>query len=181
MRPFRASAFVLAAIALPSVAARAAEMRDPRPLAAAIRSGDLVLPAAWAGVWQYVDSTFTCQQEFLGDETGVDTLCAGIPIEESLLCSGMVTDTNIDVTCSESVELEGCTVTATSEIHATRSGDVIVHSSRWEEVSEPKGCSPFPDHCEVVRGRLTRAAPPPASCNTPVHPSSWGRVKILYR
>ena len=153
--------------------------------------GEIVVPAAWSGVWSYVDSTWDCAGELLGVDSGLDTLCTGqsadpgegepFPIE----CTGTVDDDSIDMTCVYVDEvIPDCTLTFTIELLGTMSANsyVLQNTYTMEYEGTGKGCDFFPDQCQRTVTRATRIAPEPTKyCATPVDVTTWGRVKSQYR
>jgi len=92
--------------------------------------GPVNVPAAWAGVWQVHTVERDCDSSTLLDETTeTETLCTGQELDfdeegvASLDCSGTVTDTVVDITCTASFVVEGTTYTTTAEIDLVRDGD----------------------------------------------------------
>lgn len=173
---------------LPSVT-RSAEVRIPA-LGQMIAAGGFTIPAEWAGVWTYADTTRICDTMVILDiDSGVDTLCAGVSLEpepDSLggveyTCSGSVTATTFDFTCTATVEIDSCMTTFSYTSQATRTGDTAVSYFRFSQSYDGPICDFLPDVCQESYETLTRIAPPPSSCTTAVREGSWGAVKLLYR
>ena len=152
--------------------------------------GSIVIPAEWAGIWTYVDSTYDCSGPFQSRDTGSDTLCAGKVIDFNegspftVDCTGTTTATTVDVTCTYSGEVfTDCNVSFTIVTQGTRTVDSYVITSTITTVysGTGAGCDFFPDSCTRTVTRATRTAPEPAEyCATPTLPSTWGRVKSRY-
>lgn len=148
-----------------------------------------VIPAAWAGIWTYNDTTYTCAPlTYDSDDSGLDTLCAGASFEPDSTtgfnynCTGTITDTQLDLTCTGSFDFSGCTVSFTQTSHGTRSGEsVFVRSTFVTSYSPPAACFGQLDSCEQTNSHLTRIAPQPASCTTAVRHEPWGALKVRYR
>ena len=152
---------------------------------------DVVIPAAWAGIWTFVDSTYDCQGSLIGTDSGVDTLCTGqsgdpgegepFPVE----CSGTITDNSIDYTCSYSEVIDKeCTLSFTVVLQGTMSTNsyVLTNTVTLSAVGTSKACLFFPGSCTRTVSRGTRTAPEPvAYCATPVDETTWGRMKSRYR
>ncbi len=145
-------------------------------------SGPVVLPAAWAGIWEIETIEHDCGSDVIDHQaTVVDTLCAGEEIsfapddEDSLAvsCEGSVTDTAVQVTCTSSLELEGETYSITIEVTINRSGDTMTGTVRFtvrqgdttvecfeEEMTGTRlGPAPVPcvDSSKALAGRRIRA------------------------
>jgi len=153
--------------------------------------GEIVVPAAWSGIWSYVDSTYDCTGSLMNVDTGLDTLCTGQSADPGegepfpLQCTGTVDDDSIDMTCVYVDDpIEDCTLTFTIELLGTMSANsyVLTNTFSMEYEGTGKGCDFFPDQCQRTVTRATRIAPEPAAyCATPVDVTSWGRVKSQYR
>ena len=93
---------------------------------------EFTVPAEWSGIWSITDSLFLCSGQFLfAFEAELDTLCTDMSFEFgdpedpfSIECTGTVTGSVVDVTCTGSAEdPPGCQVMVTIETDATRTGD----------------------------------------------------------
>lgn len=155
-------------------------------------NGSIVIPAEWSGVWSFADSVYECDGPLQSYDTGIDTLCAGQPIdvdydtEFSLECTESVTGTTVEQHCTGTGPIEGteCSMTFTLDSIGTRTGDsyVITSTIRMEVSGVAKECGFFPPSCTRIVSRGTRIAPQPdAYCATPVAPTTWGRMKSQYR
>lgn len=183
---FRSLAIALASW-LPLIpAASAASVLAPSP-AEALRAGGLTVPAAWAGVWSYADSTFDCTtDELLGGDASVDTLCTGANLQPggvgALDCSGTVSDTNVNVTCMVSEEIfPGCSVEVMWSLVGVRTGNTATVTVTNSVSYSPPGCLFKPDSCTRTESTGTRVAPEPPGCGTPLDAGSWGSIKARYR
>jgi len=147
----------------------------------------ITIPAAWAGVWQFADTTFVCGTTDNGEpDAGLDTLCAGAQFFDdgsgvTFDCTGSATDTQADFTCTGTFSIVTCTITVTAVSHATRDGDTIHYDQTTTTTYTPTLCAFQPDSCEHTSGVSTRVGPPPASCATPVEKVGWGTLKLRYR
>ena len=124
------------------------------------------VPAAWAGIWSVHSVDRNCGSDIVVDDsTNEETLCAG----ENFLfgedfgvdvnCSGTVTDTEINLSCTGTETFEGVVFSYTFTIQATRSGDSFSGTSHTEITSagETILCND-----EVVSA--TRIGPAPEPC-----------------
>jgi hypothetical protein len=171
--------------------AEAAAPRSPR-FAEALGALDVIVPTEWAGVWAYTDSSYSCEGDLLGVDTGLDTLCAGqiylSDVGESyftITCIGTATATTVDITCGGSGEIApDCTYTVTSEIDGVRTGDSYVATNVIDATysGSGPGCELLPSSCTRIVSRATRVAPAPTEyCATAATPATWGQVKTRYR
>jgi hypothetical protein len=147
-------------------------------------------PPEWAGVWTTVDSTYVpCELPFGSRSTGADTICAGKTFEQpsdpmfNVTCSGTADATTFHQHCTGTADLGGgCTGTVDITIDGTRSNDTF----RTVSVVTFTPDTPGPE-CTAICIRLvsygTRTGPAPSDycTTTAARPSSWGRLKILYR
>ncbi len=185
---------LFACVAFVAIASSASAAETPRPTffdvirALSHERGDNTIPAAWAGVWNFVDSDYDCiTKEFIGTDANVDTLCTGTPVIDDegfkLNCSGTIDDTSVDVTCTYTEELDkGCSVTISISLEGTRSGDTANVTTTFSQDYTPDGCAfGIPDNCTRTEGVGSRIGPEPAECATPVDAVTWGRVKAGYR
>jgi hypothetical protein len=118
--------------------------------------------------------------------TFLDTLCAGQPLygdpETEVNCSGTVTETSADLTCTFTEEISpGCTATITAEIQFSRTGDSF-SGVQTITTTFSQGCEgQFPDTCFELTISGTRIAGDPDCPGVPVKPESWSSIKALYR
>ncbi len=148
--------------------------------------GGNVVPAAWAGIWSTVDSTYDCQDILQSTDSSLDTLCTGQASDPGTgECIGTITDNSIDITCNYSELIDtDCTLTISIEVHGTRTSNsyLLTITSMSSTAGTSKGCDLFPSSCSRTVSRGTRIASEPlAYCSTPVDPTTWGRVKSRYR
>lgn len=185
----RALLLAVVACAVLHAGARAATLRELLGGRSAIAAADLTVPAAWAGIWSYVDTTRMCGQETVENTSdGLDTLCTGDPAGPesggffTWDCTGTIDDTHFSISCTSSyMYLPGCTANYTLAIEATRTGETYVSTSTLNTVYSPPGCLFQQDMCIVTTTYSTRISGPPAQCSSPVQPTTWGQVKALYR
>ena len=152
-------------------------------LAAPAAYAQLEVPAAWAGIWEFSSMDHDCGSTGGPITVDTDTLCAFQPFEVeeegmTLDCSGTITDTAINVTCTGEVIEGPCTVTFTFTTVGTRSGDSYTGTDTFEITYV--GCGPIQDQCQESDVTGTRIAPEPGSCNSPTLPTTWGRIKAQY-
>lgn len=177
---------LLLIVLLPS-RGRTAEVR-PISLQQALRAGGFVLPPEWAGLWAFDDTTRACNRGAIESiDMGVDTLCAGFSLEPdpteggAYSCTGTVTATEIDLQCSFSISIEGCTLTYQQTLRASRNGDTATSFFQFSMTSTPPLCAFIPDTCFEEYEGFTRIGPAPATCTTPIEPATWGDIKSRYR
>jgi hypothetical protein len=140
--------------------------------------GDQTVPPEWAGIWSVTDSIFLCSGFFLfaDSQPELDTLCTGMTFDFSdpedpfqVTCSGTVTGSVVDVTCTGSGEdPPGCQLTVTIEYDATRTGENYVAETIVDIVAtgSVSGCE---SACIRTKTVGTRVAPEPSSyCATVV-------------
>lgn len=188
MKTWQTLVAMMLLLAILPAAGHAVEVK-PLSLKQALQAGGFELPAEWAGVWAYEDTTRDCDtMEILDISTGLDTLCAGMPLAPDSSgsgwqyeCSGTASSTVIELDCSFSITFEECTITYRQVTHATRNGDTMRVHFRSTTTSTPTFCAFMPDSCEDLFERLTRQGPAPATCTTAVESETWSRVKTLYR
>lgn len=151
--------------------------------------GSIDFPAAFSGIWAYVDSTHECSSSDFTVENGLDTLCTGeafdiagqAPPEITLDCSGStITDTSVNIHCTGSGFLDPCNVSVEFNVTGTRNGDTIVSTSTSEIISTGDLFCNF-TQCYESFTTLQRTAPEPSDCTTAVEGSTWGMIKALYR
>jgi hypothetical protein len=178
---------VLLSILVPAASGTAAETR-PTSWRQALRAGGFAIPVEWAGVWAFEDTTRECgDPQVLNIDTGIDTLCAGYSLEPDTTggftynCMGTVDATEIDLVCTSSIGIDECTITYRETIRATRNGDQVRSFFRIEEIFTPPLCLFLPDTCQEEYESLVRLGPAPPTCATLVNPSSWSRIKTLFR
>lgn len=180
-------AVLLAACVLPSLAhATVHSLTLRRALTAA---GGYTIPAAWAGIWAYNDTTYDCTTHAVTSvDTGQDTLCAGQSFEPdstgtgfSYNCTGTVTDTQLNLTCTGSFSFSGCGATYTLVGTGTRSGDTAFTVSTFSTTWSPPNCAFQADSCEQTNSHQTRIGAAPPGCTTATHAKTWGQVKQYYR
>lgn len=180
------AAVLLAAVILPTISA-AAPFKRPSVLDAMQGSG-YSIPPEWAGVWQYEDSTYTCTPRAFTDyDTGLDTLCTGVAVQPDTTggiefnCTGTVTPTSVDLTCTGGFTFMGCTATYTDHSVGTRTGDTFVITSTYSLTWSPPLCAFQADTCEETVTRSTRLSGDQTGCPTPARQGTWGALKTRYR
>jgi hypothetical protein len=183
--------FVLAVLVLSTLPSGARAGGLPVvPFGEALRSaGNITLPAAWAGVWSYEDTSYACgDPENFQTDAGVDTLCTGMPLGDEpndpfdFDCSGStIDDDSANITCTFSMDFGGCVVDFSISYVATRNGDTYFLTTTESQTFTPTGCGGA-DQCTVTETTATRIAPEPVEwCLTPVAATTWGQVKAHYR
>ena len=157
------------------------------PLSKALRAlGSPVVPGNWAGIWSTADTTRDCTTLAITHvSANLDTMCSGTAFgpDTTYSCSGSVSANSYDITCTLSFEvITGCTVTLTDHLQGTRVGNTVRSTGTINTVYTPTGCGFVPDGCSITSGTMTMIGPEPADCAmTPVHRSTWGSLKLLYR
>lgn len=105
----------------------------------------------------------------------------GVPLS----CTGSVTPTTVDLVCdARSPILPDCEAVYHAVIHGTISAGtyfMVTTNTVTFEGAGP-GCGNIPPSCTQVNTHGVRIGPPPAKyCETPTSPTSWGRIKTIYR
>jgi len=176
------AAILLIAI-LPSKGLSAERRFDSHKQALQHFGGGNVIPPELAGIWVFTDTIRVCgDPTILFVLTGDDTLCAGEPYDAggTYTCSGTVTATTIDLTCTDSYDENGCVYNSVQTIQGTRSGVTILMHSTTNVTYSPPGCNK--DGCIDASIRMTRTADPPKSCATvPTLKTTWGKLKKQFR
>ena len=156
--------------------------------ASAIPTEAQTIPAAWAGIWEFTTDDEVCDGAFIDTYVDTTAICPGEEFgadEEGfdLNCSGTITDTAIDVTCSASVELiPDCTMTITLTTQATRTGGTIQGTERTSFTYTGTACGPLVDECTDGTFTGVRIDPDPGACgSTPTLPTTWGAIKAIYQ
>lgn len=150
----------------------------------------ITVPPEWNGIWTVEDSTYNdCNVNSATYSSDEDTLCGGEAYEQEnptcpVTCTGTATATTIDATCTSSCTVGDCTMDF--NIHTvgtmTASSYRIVTTVNLIYSGTSEICSLIPPSCIRIVSYGTRTGPaPPAYCLTSAKPSSWGRLKLLYR
>lgn len=179
-------AVLLTACLLPSHAHAAVRSMTLRQALTA--TGGYTIPAAWAGIWAYTDTTYDCTTLAVTNvSTGQDTLCAGQSFEPDTTggfnynCTGTVTDTQVNLTCSGSFSFGACTGNFTQVGRGTRTGDTAFYVSTFTTTWSPPNCAFQNDSCDQTNSHTTRIGAAPPGCTTPTRARTWGQVKTYYR
>ncbi len=187
MRLHRILALIVFALLAVSARSEARPFKPPT-LIDAVRGTGYTIPAAWSGIWQYEDSTYQCTPRVLtGTDSGLDTLCAGTSFEPDTTeginydCTGTVTDTFVDITCTGAIKFEGCSATFETRSIGNRTGETFIATTTISTTWTPPGCAFQPNTCEQIVSRNTRIAPQPEGCATPALQGTWGALKSRYR
>jgi hypothetical protein len=180
---------VVAVLVLSSFAAPAGAL-PAMTFGEALRSAGIVtLPAAWAGVWAYEDTSYACgdPQNFQTD-AGNDTLCTGQWLGDNpndtlnFDCSGStIDDVSANISCTLSMDFGGCVIDVSISYVATRNGETYFLTATESRTFTPTGCGGA-DECTVTETTATRIGPEPPECPlTAVDATTWGSVKSRYR
>jgi len=175
---------VLVIVSLASVhLAAAATPPRPHQLLKALVT-DPVWPAEWAGIWNVSTTERDCTTHAIVDSYAeADTFCSGGIFDSGdpgLVCEGTIDATSVNVTCTGSASELGCTVTITSSVMGTRSGDTLSGTGHYEIVYSGT-CGGLPDECGDEEFTGTRIDGEPASCGSvPVVPTRGGLIKAKY-
>jgi hypothetical protein len=150
----------------------------------------IIAPVEWDGIWDTIDSVYTCAGVLQFTDPGKDTICGGkdYSFEDPgsgtpLDCNGTADATTLDVTCTGSQEaFPDCQANYSVTIHATRSGDTYfaVEVINVTSSGTAEGCD-F-TLCQQVNTHGTRTGPAPTLyCSTATRKATWGQVKVHYR
>lgn len=191
MKRFEPHLVLVAALCLAS--SGSAQAAAPRPsVIARVARAQVVVPLDWDGTWTTLDTTYTCAGAFQSTEAGVDTICGGkdyAPDSQGsgvqMNCTGSASATTFDQTCTATFPVfTDCDAHYVIEMHGTRTGDsyVMVTTTNVSYSGTGEGCSLLPPSCTQVNSWGTRTGPaPPLYCSTPARPTTWGRLKTIYR
>jgi hypothetical protein len=152
--------------------------------------GAPTVPAEWSGIWTVVDTVYDCAGAFQSTSTSTDTLCTGQNYEPEdqevqFDCTGTVTETTVDMTCTGSYEVfTDCTANYVVNVRSTRTAEsyfsVVTMNVTYSGTGE--NCDLLPAQCLQINSHGTRTAPEPAAyCASPVEETTWGQVKSRYR
>lgn len=128
--------------------------------------GSVQLPAEWAGAWTFHTVSRECgSDEVTEDITHDEVLCEngefldddGVGVDVN--CTGTITETSLDISCSGSATFEGVTFTYQLTAQATRSGDSVSGTSHFQLSS---GGEVIECYDEVFTA--TRTGPAPSPC-----------------
>lgn len=161
----------------------------PQDLFRAARAA-IVTPLEWDGLWNSVDSTYTCTGTFQGTGASLDTICGGKECQPpgmtfALDCTGTADATTIDMTCTATVEVvPDCFASFTVVTRGTRTGDTAFTVSTVSTTysGTALGCDLMPPSCTQRNSHATRIGSAPADyCLTPAKRARWSDLKLLYR
>jgi len=180
--------FVLCAALLPVGPAQAGPAHDSKGIFQTLIP-DTKVPPEWDGIWQTIDSVYTCGGAPQSASAGVDTLCGGkdIPAPGGInyVCTGTADATTVHLTCTYNYDVfPNCQASSVTVIDGTRTGDtfyyVVTNNTNYS--GSGTGCNLLPPQCSVTHIHGTRTGPaPPAYCATAALPITWGRIKAIYR
>jgi len=180
--------FLLCAALLPAVPAHAGPAHNIKEILSAL-SPTTTVPPEWDGIWVTTDSIYTCTGGFQSTSTGKDTLCGGkeipVPGGFNYVCVGTADATTIHMRCTYSyVPIPDCQADYVSVIDGTRTGDTYYYAVRDSTTFSGTGfgCSFLPPTCSIIHIHGTRTGPAPSVyCATATLPTTWGRIKTIYR
>jgi len=180
--------FVLCAALLPGVLVHAEPVFDFKDILHALSPATTV-PPEWDGIWETVDSIFACPSGFQSTSTGSDTLCGGkeIPAPGGInyTCTGTADATTVHLTCTYDYDpLPDCTAHSVTVLDGTRTGDTFyyVATSNTTYSGTGFGCNLLPPQCSIIHIHGTRTGPAPAAyCASATLPTTWGKIKTIYR
>lgn len=143
----------------------------------------------WEGVWESDIRQEECDGTLVDTSVGTDNLCAGEPLlgpdtGTDLTCTGTISSTSIDVSCTGTQEIfTDCVATITVEMQGTRNGDSAEITSTVQATYEGSGfgCSQIPDTCNRIIATSTRTSLEPDCTGVSTHDSSWGTVKARFQ
>ena len=192
-----------ARVALPVIVAAILFMRaacvSADSTAPTLQPGEVVVPLAWAGVWDITEETTSgCESGTVTTRSYRDTLCAGetiqlfpSPYPAAQGCSGPgFTDTALQLDCGIWFACHQCCgpngywdYIASWSANWSLAGDVatttVVFSST---TSQPPECGPSGTTCIRTTGTRTRVWPESSICGAvPVLRQTWGSLKLRYR
>ena len=163
--------------------------------AAALDRGALIVPPAWAGVWDVYEETTSDCAPGTTTRTYRDTLCAGDTVQvffppyppSRVICSGSgFTDTGLSLNCVDAFDCHLCCLdgvwlyVAVWDANWSLSGDVATTNFTYDAKITASCTSSH--SCSKTTGTRTRVWPESAYCGlTPVQGETWGSLKIRYR
>ena len=165
----------------------------------ALEEGVVIVPPAWAGVWDvYEETTSDCATGSVTTRSYRDTLCAGetMPVfsyppnsAQPTYCSGPgFTDTGLALDCSNYFDCHSCCPFGTWDYQAnwvanwSLSGDVATTSVTFTSHIIATAPCASSSSCSKTTGTRTRVWPESSICGAvPVRRQTWGRLKLLYR
>ena len=152
--------------------------------------GGPTIPPEWAGIWSVTDTVYQCPNSFQSTSTVLDTLCIGMEVDPpeqdpsfTFDCTGTITATTINQTCTGQGDFSGCTVNFIITIVGTRSATSYdITTTMNATYSGPSPCDIIPPQCFIINSHGTLVDPKPSAyCDTPTVPMTWGKVKGIYR
>lgn len=133
-------------------------------------------------------SVYQCDGAFITTGANTDTICGGSDFylvrgSNPLACTGSADATTLDETCTGSItDAAGCIVGETVAFHGARTDDSYFLVFTFNFTYSGAACGGAVPQCIQVNRYGTRTGPAPADfCATPTKPSTWGRIKALYR
>lgn len=163
--------------------------------AVALAPGALIVPPAWAGVWDVYEETTSECAPGTTTRTYRDTLCAGDTVQvlfapfppDFVDCTGIgFTDTGLNITCVNAFDCHQCCLDGSWLYVAvwisdwSLSGDVATTTFTYD-ASITASCTSS-HQCSKTTGTRTRVWPESSFCGlTPVQRQSWGSLKIRYQ
>lgn len=143
---------------------------------------EIHMPAAWQGIWDQHDVVKDCATLVQIAETTVrDTLCANDSYNQGFDCTGSITDTSFDITCTSTFTVfEGCSATITVHSTGTRNSDSYTAVSTVNTTYNGSNCGGIPNSCTRSEVTATRIGNATSACTTPLEPTSWSRLKARY-
>lgn len=180
--------FVLCAALLPAVLVQAGPALDIKEILQALGPATTV-PPEWDGIWETTDSVFACTGGLQFASTGYDTLCGGkeIPAPGGInyTCTGTADATTIHLTCTFDYDpIPDCHAHSVTVIDGTRTGDTYYYAMTNNTTFSGTGfgCDLLPPQCSLIHIHGTRTGPAPADyCATATLPTTWGKIKTIYR
>ena len=180
--------FILCAAILSTVSAQAGPAPDIREILRALSPATTV-PPEWDGIWATTDSMYNCTGGLLNVSTGSDTLCGGKEIPSpagiNYTCSGTADATTIHLTCTYDYDVfTDCHAHSVVVVDGTRTADTyyIVTTMNTTFSGTGVGCSLLPPQCTVMHIHGTKTGPAPSAyCATATLPTTWGKIKTMYR
>lgn len=163
---------------------------DPVPGLLSFLDEDLVIPEAWAGIWQTNYTVYDCDSGFeLFSDAQLDTFCTGTPFvdngddEIDFTCSGTVDATSVDIECSGSTSGgPDCAVELVWTMVGTRDGDSMTSTTTVTMTQVGSGCVGPAVFCTRMEMTGTRIDAEPEECGlAPTDVLSWSTIKGLYR
>jgi hypothetical protein len=142
-------------------------------VSAPVPAGDVTMPEGWAGRWAMTIAVRSlATNSVTAEEVFTDSLCPGDPLGLVLLdqlqdCTGMVSDTQLEVSCQAQLSVGLCTIDATVQVQVERTSDMMNGSGQWTTTATGM-CGSIPvSQGEALEITGQRVSADPGGCEPP--------------